>query len=174
MISTTYYWKIIVIGIIISITISCSDSKKEREKFVDLGDIELDPLLDDENFKVCHEDISIQFNYGGVGLIYEGEKIALKQHFKDKYEHQDTEGQSGYVTIRFIVNCDGKTGRFRISQMGLDLREKKFENYITDQLLDLTKSLDGWKALERDNLSLDYYQYLAFKLKDGRLIDILP
>ncbi len=51
----------------------------------DLGEILFDSQIDDQNFLVCHEDITFPFNYGGVGLVYEGEKRKLVNTFNKKY-----------------------------------------------------------------------------------------
>lgn len=159
---------------VIIVFFSCSEAKKQNEYFSDLGEIRFDEKLDDANFLVCHEDITFPFNYGGVGLVYEGEKRELVRTIRNEYEYPKTNGQDGYITIRFIINCEGKSGRYRIEEMGLDLRPKKFEENISGQIMQIVKGLRGWKAFERNGKTWDYQQYLAFKLKDGQLKEILP
>jgi len=164
--------------ILCSILFSCSEtkseSKTEKQYFNDLGEIPFDEQLDDENFKLCHEDLTIPFNYGGFGLVYDGEKKKLVETINDKFSYQKTKGQTGFITIRFIINCEGQTGRFRVIEMDLNLKEKKFDKKISSQILNITKELDGWKSLERWEKKWDVQQYLTFKFKDGVLIDILP
>jgi hypothetical protein len=58
--------------------------------------------------------------------------------------------------------------------MDNDYKEKVFNDPITNQLLKLTKELDGWIVGEHDRISYDYYQYLTFKIESGRLIEIMP
>lgn len=156
------------------ILLSCSEAKKQEKYFSDLGEISFNEKLDDINFKVCHEDITFPFNYGGVGLVYEGEKRELVKTIRNKFNYPETNGQTGYITIRFIINCEGKAGRFRMTEMGLDLKLKKFDENISNQILDITKSLDGWKAFERNEKTWDYQQYLTFKFENGVLKDVLP
>lgn len=156
------------------ITLSCSETKNQKEYFNDLGEIPFDGQLDDENFKVCHEDLTIPFNYGGFGLIYEGEKKQLVKTIRDKFNYPKTDGQTGFITIRFIINCEGQTGRFRVIEMDLGLKAKKFDKDISTQILSITKGLDGWKSPERWEKVWDVQQYLTFKFEDGALIDILP
>ncbi len=162
------------ITLVCFILLSCSETKNEKEYFSDLGDIPYDERLDDKNFKICHEDIILPFNYFGVGLIYSGEKRELVKTIKEKFNYPKTNGQTGYITIRFIINCESKTGRFRISEMGLNLKSKKFDKNLSSQIMDITKSLDGWKAFERNKKIWDYQQYLTFKFEDGVIKDILP
>ncbi|WP_396632890.1 hypothetical protein [Maribacter sp. R86514] len=160
--------------ILCSITLSCSETKNQKEYFNDLGEISFDEQLDDENFKVCHEDVTFPFNYGGVGLIYTGEKTKLEDTIRNKFQDFQIDGQTGYITVRFIINCEGKSGRFRTTEMGLDLKPKKFNKDIVRQILEITKELDGWKAFEYNEKTWDYQQYLTFKFDNGLLKDIMP
>lgn len=93
---------------------------------------------------------------------------------KDKFKYRGRQGQTGYITIRFLINCKGDTGRFRVTEMDFDLKPKKFDTKITQQILAITKELDGWKALERWENTWDVQQYLTFRFEDGILTDILP
>ncbi|WP_339655082.1 hypothetical protein [uncultured Maribacter sp.] len=153
---------------------SKSETKTEKKYFSDLGEIPFDEKLDDINFKVCHEDITFPFNYGGVGLIYEGEKKELVKTFSDNYKSSELKNQNGFITIRFIINCEGKTGRFRVVEMDFNLKPIKFDETISSQILNITKNLNGWKPYEHKGKTYDYQQYLTFKLVDGKLKDILP
>ena len=162
------------LAIIYFATLSCSETKSPNQYFGDLGEIPFDAKLDNENFKVCHEDITFPFNYGGVGLIYKGEKRELVKTIRDRFTYSEKKGETGFITIRFLINCEGKTGRFRIAEMGIDLKSKKFDANLTNHILDITKSLNGWQAFERNNKTWDYQQYLTFKFEDGVLKEILP
>lgn len=156
------------------ITLSCSETKSQKEYFNDLGEIPFDGQLDDKNFKLCNEDMTIPFNYGGFGLVYEGEKKQLVKTINNKFNYPQTKGQTGYITVRFIINCEGQTGRFRVIEMDLNLKQKKFDKNISTQILNITKELDGWKSLQRWEKKWDVQQYLTFKFENGILIDILP
>lgn len=163
-----------LIFIVLLLFSSCKIESNDETKFGDIGDIRFDPKTDDPNFMVCHEDLSLQFNYNGVGFVYEGEKPALKKHFQKTYSSEKIIGQSGYITIRFVINCDGIAGRFRVLEMGLDLTEKKFKKRIVDDILKATKQANGWVGYVYEGKKYDYYQYLVFKLDDAQIIDILP
>ena len=73
-----------------------------------------------------------------------------------------------------MVNCKGQTGRFRVEQLDMNYKPKKFDNEIVDSILSTTKSLDGWLPATYDNKEFDYYKYLTFKIVDNKIIDILP
>ena len=154
--------------------LSCKEKDKPRIPYGDIGDIYFNPNIDDHSFKVCNEHLSIQFNYHRIGLIYEGEKTALIEHFKKNYNHKIEKGQSGYITIRFVINCEGKPGRFRISEMDFDLTEKKISSRIKEKLLTTTKNAPGWVIYTHKGKPYDYYQYLVFKIQNGQIEEILP
>lgn len=49
-----------------------------------------------------------------------------------------------------------------------------YDARITDQLMTLTRNLNGWLPQYDMGDSQDYYQYLIFKIEEGRLIELLP
>lgn len=169
-----YHHRLIELIILCLIICSCAETKNEKQYFNDLGEIPFDEERDDINFKVCHEDLTIPFNYGGFGLVYEGEKKKLVETINNKFHYQKTKGQTGFITIRFIINCEGQTGRFRVIEMDLNLKPKKFDEDISNQILNITKGLDGWQRLERWEKVWDVQQYLTFKFEDGVITEILP
>ena len=170
--------KVIYYSLLILLISNCTPTPTIEKNYPEhVGDIAEDPQLDDPNFKVCNEDYVIQYysaNYTSTPQLYKGEKPAILEYFK-QYSHPKTEGQSGYITIRFIVNCKGETGRFRMQQMGSNHQAFTFDEAISSQLMKLTKALPDWQAYHHTNGEIiDYYQYLTFKLQDGQIIEILP
>ena len=163
--------KILALGFLF---MSCQMAKSQKKYYNDLGEIRFDANLDDENYKVCRENLTLPFNYGRVGLVYEGEKPELVKTYEDQYSNIFKKGQTGYFTIRFIINCEGIAGRYRFYAMDLNLKKMKFEREISDQLLQITKGLKGWKPYFSDGKSWDYQQYLTFKIVDGKLKKVLP
>lgn len=139
-----------------------------------VGDIYYDSMTDDPSFKICDENKVLQYYNFGNGLMYAGEKIKIEEHFKEGLKSTKREKETGFVTIRFIVNCEGKSGRFRIQGMDIEYKDKVFDRSLSDQLLNLTKQLDGWGIGQMNDKPSDYYQYLTFKIEDGNLIEIMP
>lgn len=162
--------------ILLIIGIGCSsNSKKEKSKYLrHVGDISFDANKDKTDFKLCgkEKDVYQYFNFG-EGLTYEGEKITLEKEIRTKYKSVDID-ESGLIRIRFIVNCKGELGRFRLMGMNLNYQKKDFNSKITKQLLNITKNLKGWKKQVKNNIGYDYYQYLIFKIEKGNLIEVLP
>ena len=139
-----------------------------------IGDAVADPVLDSEEFQLCYDEKRVMqyFNFSS-GLQYEGEKKALVRRFNETYVAPQST-QSGWIRIRFIVNCQGEAGRFRLISSDENYQEQAFDSVITDQLLTITKSLDGWSSQPIDKKPKDYYQYLVFKIKNGVITEILP
>ncbi|MEM0993429.1 MAG: hypothetical protein AAF847_10080 [Bacteroidota bacterium] len=146
---------------------------KSPDTFLQSADeILYDSTIDDPDYRVCGNYIYQYFNDGG-GLIYEGEKHALIETFEDQYVPPENAQDSGLVRIRFVVNCQGKSGRFRILT-GNNYQAANLSTSITDQLLSITKMLDGWKVKQLNGKTIDYYQYLIFKIEAGKIVEILP
>lgn len=172
------------IAILVLFIGSCSPSSEEASERSSIqqepprgmvGDILLDSLLDDPDFKLCGKDNRLVQYYALDEKTYDGEKWAIQNTFSTHYKVPIMDGETGLVRIRFIVNCNGETGRFRLMGMNPDYSKKAFNKTITDQLLKITKSLTGWKSFNRKSgRSIEYYQYLIFKLKDGQITEILP
>ncbi|PRY05333.1 hypothetical protein CLV24_13013 [Pontibacter ummariensis] len=139
-----------------------------------VGDIYFNSKIDDPDFKVCDDNNVLQYYNFGNGIQYEGEKLAINKYFIGELKSKGLKKDTGYITIRFIVNCEGRLGRFRVQEMGNDFNEKEFSSDLKNQLLNLTKGMSGWMVGEHQGKSYDYYQYLTFKVEGGSLVEIMP
>lgn len=140
-----------------------------------VGNIAKDPSVDNPDFKVCDSlDRAAQYFNKQKSFAYTGEKAAVINIFKSDFKPLQKDDQNGWIRIRFMVNCEGKTGRFRMIQSNFDYEEFQFDKIIIDQLMSITKSLDGWEIASNEKFSYDYYQYLIFKIEKGELLEILP
>lgn len=162
-------------GLILLAYCSCSQDRNNTVKYpLHVGDIAFDKEVDDPNFKICTPNKVFQYFNFGKSLQYHGEKSEIIQSFGKLSETKENEEDTGFITIRFIVNCEGKTGWFRVQGMGMDYLEKKFSSDLVDSLLIITKELDGWVIGGDTTNKVDYYQYLTFKIENGRLVEIMP
>lgn len=140
-----------------------------------VGDIEQNDQLDGVDFEVCNGDNHVlQYFNLGKGPVYSGEKSAVIRTFQSKYQPVPNKDQNGLIRIRFIVNCAGKAGRFRVLQSDYNYQELVFEDSVVNQLLDIIKGIEKWQVLYEDEAAVDYYMYLIFKMKDGQITEILP
>lgn len=167
--------QLFLIFILVTTLCSCGQTQEKTASYpLQVGDIYFDSKIDDPDFKLCDETKVLQYYNFGEGLQYKGEKVMINEHFKAGLKTKEQKNESGFITIRFIVNCEGKTGRYRVQGMDYDYNEKSFNPKLTNRLLDLTKQLDGWIIGEYEGKPYDYYQYLTFKIEDGNLIEIMP
>jgi len=149
-------------------TLTCRDGKHKR-----LDHIAVDPFeVNDSAFWVCQEYID---PYYATGLEYEGGTRQLKKEIWSKFKQQQYGSKNGYITIRFVINCAGKTGRFEIEQTDFNFEPIRFDKYLVKHLFLLTQSLNKWKIGKdkKGNLK-DSRKFLTYKIENGELKKILP
>ena len=146
-----------------------------RSSSQETGDIPFNKNTDDSTFYLCNPQWIPQ--YYQVGTNYQGGMNAIRKIFNSKYEHVEVKNvkqQTGYITIRFIVNCKGATNRFRMYEVDSLYKPYRFDALITKRLLDITTSLNGWTPGTFQNVKTDSYYYLNFKIVRGELKEITP
>jgi len=169
--------KIIILSLILSLFWSCQSqenisTKKEYPRWI--GDIKK-TNSDNPNFELCNGENNVkQYFNNSQGLEYYGGKTEILKEFNNNFVPSKKQNQNGIIRIRFIVNCKGETGRFRIIEADNNYKEFKFDSEITNQLLKITKALNDWIPKEIRNKEIDYYQYLIFKIANGKISEILP
>lgn len=139
-----------------------------------IDDIVPDWTLDDSSFEICNgDDQIIQYFNDGKGIQYSGGKRVIDSLFFSGYKTVHLQ-ESGLIRIRFVVNCKGESGRFRILSSDLHYQPFVFSDDILDQLLEITRSMDQWEPKIWHEMKVDYYQYLIFRIENGKLLHILP
>ena len=167
---------IFIVSITAFVFYKCVDlnSEDDHKLYRHVGDIEFDTLKDRADFTVCNEEKIFQYFNNGSGPQYMGGKEAIDEHFFSNYQSVEIFDESGWLRIRFVVNCEGEAGRYRVMASDFDYQEKRFDKRIVNQLLELTKKIGKWPQKKYRSLYGDYYMYLIFKIKDGQLIEVLP
>lgn len=151
---------------------NCSSQTEGLPEHVD--SISYDQSLDNPHFELCNEGFVHQYFHDDKGMVYKGQKPSIDKYFLSNYRPQTDIKQSGLIRVRFIINCNGQSDRFRLIGMDNNYNPLNFDKKISDQLLELTKKLDGWGIKRLENRPINYYQYLIFKIENGKLIKILP
>ncbi|MBA5629235.1 hypothetical protein [Moheibacter lacus] len=133
----------------------------------------------DNPFQTCYESSIGQYFYYELGAKYNGGLRKIKEIFAEQYKYSsETKNQDGYIRIRFVVNCEGQIGRFSIMETDDNYQPYLFDREIVKNLFFIiTKYLKDWTpgVVDKDNSTqFDYYKHLTFKIKEGKLIDILP
>lgn len=141
----------------------------------EVGDIPFNKAMDDSSFYQCYMNWVPQ--YYGVETTYLGGTDAINKIFSSRYNSKGVKNlqtQTGYITIRFIVNCRSATGRFRIYQVDSSYQTYSFDPTISKRLLEITKSLSNWIPGTYKDMKVDSYYYLTFKIIRGELKEITP
>lgn len=167
-------YKITALFVLIPLLVNAQSEIKKTVYPDMVGDIAFDTTTDKKDFQLCYNTHVFQYFNFSDGVQYKGEKIALDKTIKEQYRPESAKKESGTIRIRFIVNCKGETDRFRIIGMDENYTEKVFDTSITNQLLTITKGLNGWLPKKWKEQEVSYYQYLIFKIENGQLIEILP
>jgi len=147
-----------------------------KPSYNDVGDIVPNVRLDNSSFTVCDEyRIKQYYLRKSSDLVpsYGGEKKALDAELLTQFVQLDS-AVSGYVTVRFVLNCKGETGRFRVEEMGLDLKPKSVHPELPSRLIEMVHNLNRWTPRTSRGEWIDTYHYLTFKIEAGKLTEILP
>lgn len=171
------FWPALLILLVL--LFACSDQQIQPSKYPRMiGDIAHDPSLDSPDFTLCKSESRAVQYYAYTNSTgeypYVEEKDSVIKTFSDNYDPTIANKESGLVRIRFLVNCEGQAGRYRLIGMDEEYNEKTFDTSITDQLLSITKNKVKWKPFEVGAKKRDYYMYMIFKIADGEIIEIMP
>lgn len=162
-------------ALLLLIICSCKAQGPQKNTILHtVGELLPNETTEESSFQICGPQDRIVQYYAFDEKTYTGEKKAIVDHFHRFFTANPSHTDSGLLRIRFVVNCKGESGRFHLLGMDTNYQEKSFDPELSTSLLEITKSLDGWKAMEVKGRSYDYYQYLIFKIEDGRLIEIMP
>lgn len=125
-----------------------------------------------DSFKLCHNK---KYPYYYPTLGYKGGFYEIKQHFYKGYQEIKGENNSGIVRIKFIVNCKGELGNLEVENYSLSYKKTNLNIKIIEQLINLTEKLKDWiPAVDNEGERIDSFKFYAFKIIDGKLIEILP
>lgn len=138
-----------------------------------VGDIAFDPSVDDPAFRLC--DSARVFQYYNTESYFLDHKDSIRRCFLSRFiPVAGVKGQSGFITVKFIINCDGLTGRYRLSEMDSSYQPYHFDPMVSGQLLSLVKGLSHWEPALYKGRYYDSYQYITFRMRDGHILTISP
>ena len=151
-----------------------SENKYEnRIAYIDPQNSELS-----QGFETCNERIVDYYNTNpgdstAQVVSYSRGKNGLRKFIMGNYENRDY-SDSGYLNIRFVINCKGETGRYIVHENDLDLNPMSFNPDLKKQLFELTKQLKKWNPVVFRAQPQDSYAYISYRIKNGEIIEILP
>lgn len=127
------------------------------------------------DFETClDQQFANDYYNGDPDAGYTGGKQALLQDILAQLNPETLGNESGYLTFRFVVNCEGRAGWFTTEQATLDYLPTQFPPALIEHLFTILRSLDQWHPTVIRDEKRDAYCYLTFKLNHGQLIDLLP
>ncbi|MGB0177485.1 MAG: hypothetical protein ACPF9D_09985 [Owenweeksia sp.] len=171
--------KLYVPLILMSLVVACQPGQPSYP-VKDIGFIYPENIIDpDAEFRICgtEEDILQYYNHNAPGdkpAGYIGGPKAIKKYLKDHYPGLDLHHDSGMLTIRFIINCEGKTGHFEMFENDLDFKPTSFHPKTCEQLLEITRELRNWRANQMEGSYRDSFMYITYRIENGKITEILP
>ena len=138
-----------------------------------IGWIPFDKSIDNSNFKVCDE-LNIEEYYQVNPSYGEGMPSIRKYFTAHQQELEALCEKDGYVIVRFVINCQGQTDRYRTKFMSLNYTDENSVNAeLQKKIIQLTRNMGNWTSGKYDGKTYDCYQHLKFLFKNSQLVDIL-
>jgi hypothetical protein len=125
-----------------------------------------------EYSKLCLETGGLQ--YYSVNAKHPKSSYQILHQARQVYKKPENCTQSGFLTVRFIVNCRGEAVAFHVYEIDENYQDRPFDTIISTQLLDFVKKLGDWKIGAYKDKTYNYYAYLCFKIKNGNLETVAP
>ena len=82
---------------------------------------------------------------------------------------------NGYITLRFIVDCEGNIYKVKVLQVDENYKPFRFEKAFISDLNDYIHTLDKWQR----NISVEEYKnvnyiaYISFKVRNGEVVNVI-
>ncbi len=167
---------VIVFGLLIALRFFKVESSKLKIYAVEythnIGYIDSSKARHNKGFYICDESRIAQY-YNPEKATYSQGKNGLRQFILENYVNKGYD-DSGYLTIRFVINCKGESGRYVIHENDLDLKPKRFNPNLVEQIFQLTTKLEKWNANFINEEYWDSYMFLTYRIENGQLKEILP
>lgn len=83
---------------------------------------------------------------------------------------------SGYITFRFRINCERhRMKRTKVFQTDGDYKSIHFDKKFVNELYLFVDTLNEWKiSKNKQGKNLSYIALITFKIKNGKVINIIP
>ncbi|MEI9918761.1 MAG: hypothetical protein WDO14_08155 [Bacteroidota bacterium] len=136
-----------------------------------VGEIPFDPKRDDPKFQMCNPN----WVWQGYQLKTKMDETPLlvAREFKSQFRTKDEwKNESGIIRVRFLVNCNGQSDRFRLLGLDFDLNEKKFSETLSAHVLSIAKNIQ-WPSRRVQQQTVDYYHHFSIRIVNGQLVDII-
>lgn len=138
-----------------------------------VGYIKFDPLIDNANFFLCDE-YNIMEYYQLNPTYKEGLK-SIQDYFIPflNYANKLCE-EDGYLTIRFVINCKGKTDRYRATFVNTEYSQSSKNKELKDFLVNKITKMNDWTPGKYEDKDFDSYYHINFKISNCKISEIYP
>ena len=122
----------------------------------------------------CPKQYPYFFSVGGK--YQENSASLLKKVQTFLQQKNENYSNSGYITFRFMVDCEGKLlPKTQVLQTDEKYLDYHFKKKLVNELFAFLKTLDKWKiAKSKEGYSYSYKAFLTFKINNGKVINIIP
>lgn len=105
--------------------------------------------------------------------IYKGSKSTFKEYILQNFETVN-QNDNGFLNLRFIINCKGEVGRMEINELDTDYQSTLLSPNLVNQIVTLSSRKENWTSPIIEDVTLDSYMYLIYKIENGKITEILP
>lgn len=127
----------------------------------------------EEYFKTCTDSLRT-LQYYSLHIKHPKSAQKLLKEVRQFYKKPQNNTQSGYITVRFIVNYEGKPHFFKTYEIDENYHVRAFDSSISEQLKNFVKQLGDWKIGQYDGKLCNYFYYFSFKIQNGEIQNIIP
>lgn len=162
----------LIIALVISTVLLLCSKQSQAQNFI-LPDGEYMDTTFTQNEK-CPQQYAYFYSVGGK--YPENSTSLLKKVQAYLQQKNEAYTNSGYITFRFMIDCEGKRiPKTRLLQTDEKYTAFHFEKKLVDELYSFLKTLDKWViARSTDGKAYSYKAFLTFKIKNGKVINIIP
>jgi len=133
----------------------------DSENTIQLGD----------NFSLCGSGELIGYYHSAAPRIYRGTKSKFRDFILANFENKEYE-DSGFLNLRFHINCNGQVGNLEVNELDSDLKKSELTTELVAQIMALISRSENWEPFAVEDYN--YYMYLNFKIEDGDISEIIP
>ena len=137
----------------------------EKGEYIDTAS---DQNLKCNNYTAYYYQVGGKYPENSASLLKE---LELFQHNKTQIDTS-----SGNITFRFTVNCEGQVmKKVEVLQTDEKYNLYHFQKAFVNQLFLFFKTLKKWKIAKLQNgETLNYNAFITFKIKNGKVVNIIP
>ena len=136
-----------------------------------LSYIPYDASVDHPDYIICD---STKVNSGRNRLKYTDGTAQLKEDIQSSFVYDPSYASfNGYIVIRFLVNCEGQSGRYRTQSLQLVFSPSGVPSDLLTHTIGIIKSLDNWTKSPKYDRREEYAKFINLKFENGKIQHVL-